>query len=120
MWTALAKIAADPKGPEAREKPRFRANDMVVDHGKVTDFSATGLRILFKRRPRYKVGKVVELTLQNPQGERRCMAKVVWIRKDRKKGTEVGFHFPDQDTAEQMQLFKAAFNPLSDGKWSNQ
>lgn len=118
MWTALAKIAQE-SGPEARQRPRFKANQMVVDHGAVLDFSATGLRIMFHRRVRFEVGQIAELTLQNPQGERRCCAEVMWIRKESRKMTEVGFRFIDAQTAEQMQLFKAAFDPLGDGEWSN-
>lgn len=120
MWNALANIAASHGGFEGREKPRFRANEMLVDHGVVKDFSATGLRIKFSRCPRYKVGQEVELTLQNYQGERHCFAKVVWIKKTGWRSKDIGFRFANADVAEEMQLFKAAFDPLGDGKWSNQ
>lgn len=120
MWNALAKIAASHGGFDGREKPRFRANEMLVDHGVVKDFSATGLRIEFSRCPRYTIGQRIELTLQNYQGERRCEAEVVWIKKTGWRSREIGFRFPDPEVAQQMQLFKAAFDPLGDGKWSNQ
>lgn len=118
MWTALAKIASEHR-PDGRQRPRFRANDMVVEHGIVKDFSATGLRINYTRAPRYKVGQEVELTLLNRQGERRCPAVVVWIKKTGWRSAEVGFRFANETVAAEMQLFKAAFNPLDDGEWSN-
>jgi len=92
---------------------------MVVDHGVVKDFSSSGLRIEFSRCPRYEIGQQVELTLQNFQGHRRCVAEVVWIEKTGWRSRAVGFRFPNEEIAEQMQLFKAAFNPLDDGEWSN-
>lgn len=117
-WTALAKLAAQ-SGPEARKHPRFRGNTMVVDHGEVLDFSATGLRIRFKKSPRYEVGVTTELCLQCPRGEQRCQATVVWIKKLGWRGAEVGFRFANDEAAQQMNLFRAAWDPLSDGQWSN-
>lgn len=116
-WTALAKLAAQQGGPEGRRHPRFRANTMLVDHGEVLDFSATGLRIRFKKAPKYEVGQTADLTLQSPQGERRCSAEVVWINQIGRKSAEVGFRFPDDATAREMQLFKAAWDPLGDSDW---
>ncbi len=116
-WTALAKLAQDT-GPEARKHPRFRANNMLVDQGEVLDFSATGLRIRFRKAPKYAVGQLVDLRLMNDQGERRCLAQVVRIRKVDRKNIEVGFRFPDEATAREIQLFRAAYDPLADGEWS--
>ena len=91
---------------------------MLVDHGEVVDFSATGLRIRFRKAPKYSVGQVVELCLMNPQGERRCLAEVMRIQKIDRKNTEIGFRFPDEETARQIQLFRAAYDPLADGDWT--
>jgi len=117
-WTALAKLAQE-SGPEARRHPRFKARAMLVDRGEVMDFSATGIRIRFRKMPRYEVGQTVELCLMSPQGERRCLAEVVRINKVGRKQVDVGFRFPDEKTAQAMELFRAAWDPLEDGEWWN-
>ncbi len=118
-WTALAKLAAGSSTPESRKHPRFRANAMVCDQGEVLDFSATGLRIRFRKAPRYAEGQLVDLTLMTPRGEHDCQAEVVWMKKEGRKSFEVGFRFPDPETAQRIQLFRAAWDPTSDGEWSN-
>lgn len=118
-WTALAKLAAGPTGPESRRHPRFRANTMVCDHGEVLDFSATGLRIGFRKGCKYEVGQFAELELQSPRGEHHCRAEVVWVKKTGRRAAEVGFRFPDEETAKKMQLFRSAWDPLADGNWTN-
>jgi len=118
MWTALAKIAKE-QGPDGRQRPRFRASGLVVDHGVVTDFSASGLRISFTKAPKYCEGDSVELTLQSERGSRTCLAEVVWIAKTGRRSADIGFRFPSEQVAEEMQLFKAAFDPLAGGDWSN-
>jgi hypothetical protein len=118
-WTALAKLAAGPSGPESRKHPRFRANSMVCDHGEVLDFSATGLRIRFRKAPKYAQGELADLSLSSPHGEHHCQAVVVWIKKESRKSYEVGFQFPDAETAKRMQLFRAAWDPTGDGEWTN-
>lgn len=118
-WTALAKLAAGPAGPEARKHPRFRANTMVCDQGEVLDFSATGLRIGFRKAPKVGENDSVDLTLQSPHGEHQCRARVVWIKKTGWRSAEIGFRFTDEQTAQQMRLFRAAWDPLADGTWSN-
>lgn len=118
-WTALAKLAAGPSGPEARRHPRFRANTMVCDRGRVLDFSATGLRIDFPKGTRYEVGQTAELCLQHPKGEHHCQAEVVWIKKTGRRSAEVGFRFADEESRKRATLFRSAYDPLADGEWSN-
>lgn len=91
----------------------------MVDHGEVLDFSATGLRIRFKKAPRYEVGVTTELCLQCPHGVQHCQAIVVRIKKLGWRGAEVGFRFATDESATKMNLFRAAWDPLSDGQWSN-
>lgn len=118
-WTAIAKLAQGPKGPESRRHPRFRANTMVIEQGEILDFSATGLRIRFKKAPRYQIGQFADLTLLSPKGEHRCRAEVMWVKPCGRKAAEIGFKFPDEATVHQMQLFRCAWDPLADGEWSN-
>lgn len=119
-WTALAKLAAGPSGPESRQHPRFRANAVVCDHGEVLDFSATGLRIRFRTKSfHHEPGQSMEITLRSQRGEHRFMAVLVWVRKEGRKSHEVGLRFPDEQTARRAQLFRTAWDPLADGEWSN-
>lgn len=118
-WTALAKLAAGPSGPESRRHPRFRANSMGCDRGTVLDFSATGIRIDFSRCPRFEQGHAVELTLNSAKGQLLCPVEVVWVKKTGWRSAEVGFRFADEETASQLRLFQAAYDPLADSEWSN-
>lgn len=118
-WTALAKLAAGPSGPESRTHPRFRANAMACERGTVLDFSATGIRIDFCRATRYRPGQLVDLTLNSANGALRCPVEVVWVKKTGWRSAEVGFRFPDPETARQLRLFQAAYDPLADSEWSN-
>lgn len=118
-WTALAKLAAGPSGPESRRHPRFRANAMGCDRGTVLDFSATGIRIDFDRSPRFQPGQTVELTLNSANGQMLCPVEVVWVKKTGWRSAEVGFRFASEETASQLRLFQAAYDPLAGGEWSN-
>ncbi len=119
-WTALAKIAAGPTGPESRKHPRFRANTLACDQGEVLDLSATGLRIRFRVKSfDHPPGQTVQLTLLSQRGEHCLPVTVVWVKKDGRKHFEVGFQFPDAETAKSAQLFRAAWDPIADGEWTN-
>lgn len=119
-WTALAKLAAGSSGPESRKHPRFRANTLVCENGEVLDLSATGLRIRFRVKSfDHQPGQSIEITLLSQRGEHRFPATVVWVKKDGRKHFEVGFQFPDAETAKNAQLFRAAWDPVADGEWTN-
>jgi Tfp pilus assembly protein PilZ len=92
---------------------------MSCDRGSVLDFSATGIRINFPRCPRFKAGQVVELTLNSDSGQLLCPAEVVWVKKTGWRSAQVGFRFSNEETASQLRLFQAAYDPLGDREWSN-
>lgn len=118
-WNALAKLAAGPSGPESRRHPRFRANSLVCERGEVLDLSATGLRIRFRVKSfEHHPGESMEIALLSSRGEHRFSATVVRVKKIGRKNFEVGFQFPDAETAKSAQLFRAAWDPIADGEWT--
>ena len=105
--------------PEAREKPRFIARHMRCNGcGEVLDFSASGLRVLYKSKPAWKEGNQVELSLESEAGTHRGLARVMRVQKKGFRKWEVGFAFADPEAAKKMQLFKCGYSALDDGAWS--
>lgn len=115
-WSALAKLTQET-GPEARKTPRFRANEILVEKGEVLDYSATGLRIRFFKHPRFRVGDSIELELMCPNGSKACRGTVVWLNPLGRKACEAGIRLDEGGSG--PSLFRAAWDPLGDGQWSN-
>jgi len=118
-WTAIAKMIDGNENPEARQKPRFVARNMRCDGtGEIQDFSASGLRVQYKKKPCWEVGGHVELTIESEKGFHRGLATVRRITKVGFRKYEVGFEFSDPEAAKKMQLFKCGYDALDDGAWS--
>lgn len=119
QWTAFAKLqkeAEDPRGPDARQHPRFVASSCNCEKGIVSDFSATGLRITYRKCQKFAVGDMANLELYSPKGKHTCVAEVMWIDRKSRKCIEVGFKFTSPNSAKQMRLFEVGFDPLSKGE----
>ena len=118
-WASIAKMIDDIDKPESRVKPRFIARKMQCDcAGTVLDFSASGLRVAYKRLPEWKVGDHVELTIESERGHHRGLATVRRITKIGFRKIEVGFEFADPEAAKKMQLFQCGYDALGDDAWS--
>lgn len=118
-WTALAKMIDESGKPEARVKPRFIARQMRCNGcGLVMDFSASGIRVQYTKRPSWEIGSHVELTLESEAGVHRALASVKRLQKLGFRKYEVGFEFADPEAAKKMQLFKCGYSALDDGAWS--
>ncbi len=118
-WTAIAKMIDESGKPEARQKPRFIARQMKCNGcGTVKDFSASGLRVQYSKRPAWELGAHVELTLESEAGVHRALASVKRLQKIGFRKYEVGFAFSDPEAAKKMQLFKCGYDALDDGHWS--
>lgn len=115
QWVAYAKLQQDWGKPEERKFPRFRAEQFNCKKGVVVDFSATGLRIAYKKDMKLQPGEIAELELCSPKGIVRCRAQVVWARARSRKLYEAGFRFMDEETHKQIRLFERAYDPLSEG-----
>ena len=118
-WVSMAKMIDEIDKPESRLKPRFLARQLRCNGvGEVIDFSATGLRVQYKKLPRWKVGDEVELTLESAK-ESHCGSAIARrIVKIGFRRFEVGFEFIDPDAVKKMQLFRCGYDPLEDGSWS--
>ncbi|MBL4809012.1 MAG: PilZ domain-containing protein [Phycisphaerales bacterium] len=118
-WASLAKMIDEIDKPESRVKPRFIARQLVCDcSGTVLDFSASGLRVVYKKKPEWNVGDHVELTLESTKATHRGLAIVRRITKMGFRNYEVGFEFSDPEAAKKMQLFKSGYDALDDDMWS--
>lgn len=118
-WTAIAKIIEEGDKPEARALPRFVARHMTCDGtGTVQDFSASGVRVRYCKRPKYKIGDTIELSLTSQVGVHQGEAEVMRIQKLGFRKFDVGFRFTDPEAAKKMQLFKCGYDALDDGFWS--
>tara|TARA_R110002073_G_scaffold275332_1_gene438888 strand:- start:58177 stop:58653 length:477 start_codon:yes stop_codon:yes gene_type:complete len=113
QWAALARLQHEDKKSDLRTHPRFVAHSMNCMKGAVSDFSATGLRITYKKCQKFEAGDQVELELYSPKGMHSCEAVVMWIDKKSRKCIEVGFKFVDPDAVKQMHLFNVGFDSLS-------
>jgi len=118
-WAAIAKMIDDREKPEARKCPRFVARQMSCKgNGVVQDFSATGVRVVFCKRPKYEVGDVIDLSLDTTMGTHRGVVEVMRVTHLGFRKFEVGFRFTDPEAAKKMQLFKCGYDALDDGYWS--
>ncbi len=115
QWAALARLQESCDKSEARTHPRFVAHCMNCEKGIVSDFSATGLRITYKKCMKFVVGDHMDLELYSPKGMHTCTAEVMWVDKKSRKCFEVGFRFLDPDSVKKMQLFNVGFDSLHDG-----
>ena len=115
QWNAFARLHTDSQASEARSHPRFIANSFNCAKGVVTDFSATGLRIVYRKDQKFKPGDVVTLELFSPKGQHNCSATVMWVDRQSRKHIEVGFRFVDPAMAKQMGIFNFGFDALSKG-----
>jgi hypothetical protein len=115
QWTALAKLQEQAGKKEDRKHPRFKAHQMNCAKGVVADFSATGLRIIYRKRLKLEQGDKVMLELASPKGILRCEVEVMWVRQPTKKQCEVGYRFLSDQTHKQIRLFESGFDPLNEG-----
>lgn len=112
---AIAKLQEEAGKHEDRKFPRFRAQHINCAKGNVTDFSATGLRIVYCKDMKLSIGDRQNLELSSPRGVLRCEAKVMWTRRISRRHYEVGYNFIDENTHKQIRLFETGFDPLSEG-----
>jgi PilZ domain-containing protein len=118
-WTAIAKMIDEIDKPESRMNPRFLARRMSCNGcGLVMDFSATGVRVQYTKRPKFAIGDKVDLSLDSDVGTHAGEAEVVRLEKLGFRKYEVGYRFTDPDAAKKMQLFKCGYDALEDGCWS--
>ncbi len=68
--------------------------------GQVDDFSAGGMRIRSRHRPRLDIGEIVGATLRVPDLELTLPVRVIWSRKAGRGWYEIGVAF-EQLTPEQ-------------------
>jgi hypothetical protein len=115
QWTALAKLQAESGKREDRKHPRFVANQLNCTKGIVADFSATGLRICYRKDMKFVNGDFVFLELCSPKGVIRCECQVVWTKRASRRQFEVGFRFTDPDIHKSIRLFDCGFDPLGEG-----
>lgn len=115
QWAALARLQESEDKGDLRSHPRFVAKCMNCEKGIVSDFSATGLRITYKKNLKLKTGDKVDLELYSPKGMHTCTAEVMWLDRKSRKCFEVGFQFLDPNAIKQMRLFSAGFDSLSSG-----
>lgn len=115
QWVAYAKLQEEANKAEGRRHPRFVAHSFNCEKGVVSDFSATGLRITYRKDQKLEAGDVVMLELFSPKGQHNCSARVMWIKHPTKKHYEVGFQFCDPEAAKQIRLFEVGFDPMSEG-----
>lgn len=113
QWAALARLQHEEKMSDLRTHPRFVAHSMNCEKGVVSDFSATGMRITYKKCQKFESGDRVELELYSPKGMHKCEALVMWVDKKSRKCFEVGFQFLDPDGVKKMHLFNVGFDSLS-------
>lgn len=118
-WTALANLQEDLKKDEHRTKPRFKAREVTCERGRVSDMSASGLRIVYSRCPKFLVGDLIDLELFSNLGQHNCLVEVVRVTKLGFRKYEVGLRFTDPAAAKEMQIFRLGYDPMNDdGKWS--
>ena len=114
QWTALAKLEEERGKPEDRKHPRFVAHSFNCSKGVVTDFSASGLRISYRKDMKFKEGQLVDLELYSMKGMHQCEAQVMWARRISRKQFDVGFRFTDPNSHKKMKLFECGYDPLSE------
>ncbi|MBL4697480.1 MAG: PilZ domain-containing protein [Phycisphaerales bacterium] len=119
QWHAFARIQEEDGMAEAREHPRFVAKSFNCEKGVVTDFSASGLRIIYKKCQKFTKGDVIHLELFSPKGQHNCSATVMWINHQSRKHYEVGFRFINPAMAKKMRIFEFGFDSLSSGILGN-
>lgn len=118
-WTAIAKMIDEQEKPEGRRSPRFVARRMQCEgSGMVQDFSATGIRVIYTKRPKFGINDVIDLRIESERGTHCGEAEVVWFRKLGFRKYEVGFRFTDPEAVKKMRLFQSGFDTLEDGRWS--
>ncbi len=118
-WTAIAKMIDEQDKHEGRKSPRFVARNMCCEgSGKVQDFSATGVRVIYSKRPKFVGGDVIDLRIESERGTHCGEAEVVWSKKIGFRKFEVGFRFTDPEAVKKMRLFQSGFDVLEDNHWS--
>ena len=118
-WTAIAKMIDEQDKPEGRRSPRFVARNMCCEGaGQVQDFSATGVRVIYSKKPKFEVDDVIDLRIESERGTHCGEAEVVWSKKIGFRKFEVGFRFTDPEAVKKMRLFQRGFDTLEDGHWS--
>jgi c-di-GMP-binding flagellar brake protein YcgR len=117
-WTALKHLQEGEQQTDNRCKPRFLANNVNCERGKLLDFSASGVRVRYTRCPKFSEGDVIDLELFSNLGQHNCSVKAIRITKMSFRNYEVGFEFTDMESAKQMQLFRLGFDPMCGGQWS--
>jgi len=100
-----------PVQPEERRRPgRMVSAGVLCRLGEVVDISATGMRIRHKGLGWFKVGAVVNLTLETQDAKLTVSATIRWVKKVRAGVYEIGLEFLPL-TPEQLDgLWELAFS----------
>lgn len=114
QWAALAKLEEVRDRREKRRHPRFVAHSINCPKGVVVNFSASGLRISYRKDMKFRVGHLVDLELYSMRGVHHCEAQVMWLRRVSRRQYDVGFRFTDPHAHKELNLFENGFDGLSE------
>ena len=89
----IAKLASPGKSTNQRRHGRVVCDLLTCGLGRVIDFSASGMRVLYRGISALEVGQVVELRLQGVQVSQLLMARIVRAEKAGFWRWQIGLEF---------------------------
>lgn len=84
-----------PPTPGDRRHGRIRCESATLPSGRVVDLSASGMRVVLRRRPAVRPGDELRTTLNCPGGQVPVTLRVVWVRRCGLFHHELGGEFRD-------------------------
>jgi hypothetical protein len=90
-------------GANRREAPRYAANELRCQFGRLLDLSISGTKVLGSTKPSIKPGDIVSLTIASPKEKLTILAKTVRVTKN-EHGFAVAFRFVDRSDANERAI----------------
>ena len=101
-------VPGESDGANRRRHGRLRAEELRTDLGKVTDLSASGMRVICDHRKPPAEGSVLHVELKHPEGSLPIKGRVVWVKKRSRGQNELGITFEDVNPSTRTGLMAVA------------
>ena len=101
-------VPGESAGANRRRHGRLRAEELRTDLGKVTDLSASGMRVICDHRKPPADGSILHVELKHPEGSLPIKGRVVWVKKRSGGKHELGITFEDVNPSTKAGLVAVA------------
>lgn len=108
----MTHLLQDSKHDDRRRHGRIRCATLTTRFGIIEDMSASGMRVTCKGWRKPRIGTILNVDINHPNGTATVECQIVWIKHLGLRKYEAAFKFIDLDPVHQRDLLSAAQESL--------